>query len=389
MREIEVLRQTRAFLKDQGLADRAVLDLYADAHPTLTSDVSLRPFQRFTLALDGFTVHPDLVGRLDDGETTFAIEVKGTDDLLRGLAQAASYRFGFHLTLLASAAPVPGDVITLARQQHIGLLAATPGDAEILVLPPPHLPILRHAQAIQQQFSTTASLATFTFNLPTHYLGVAIALRAVRCLSLAELECRLRLDYPVLPEGSTSLRAAVAGARKLGLVRVVENCVELTMIGEAAVSLLPDLQQLAQLHQAATRRGATLAGESTQTGAVLRWLLASDPVVELIVTVLRSAGGPLPMPDLARLGLALDRSRALVAFFHPERIDEITDARGGVRWDRVTSAHYRSTTFMQVKSVMKHAGILVPHRLGGTSTRSYDPAADLWELHSSMAAEAV
>ena len=317
------------------------------------------------------------------------MEVKGKDDLLRGKAQAASYRFGFHLTLLASAAPVPGDVITLARQQHIGLLAATPGGAEILVLPPPHLPVLRHAWVLQQQFSTTASLATFTFNLPTHYLGVAIALRMFGCLSLAELERRLRLDYPVLPEGSTSLRAAVAGARKLGLVRVVENLVELTMIGEAAVSLLPDLQELARLHQAATRRGATLAGESAQAGAVLRWLLASDPVVELIVTVLRSAGGPLRMSDLARLGLALDRPRALVAFFHPERIDEITDGRGEVRWEQVTSAHYRSTTFMQVKSVLKHAGILAPHRLGGTSTRSYDPAVDRWELHHSMTAAAV
>jgi hypothetical protein len=77
MREIDVVRQVRTFLLEAGLAGHRVVDLYTDAHPTLREDSSLQPFQRFTLLLDGLTVHPDLVGRLSDGETTFVIEAKG------------------------------------------------------------------------------------------------------------------------------------------------------------------------------------------------------------------------------------------------------------------------------------------------------------------------
>jgi hypothetical protein len=45
-----------------------------------------------------------------------------------------------------------------------------------------------------------------------------------------------------------------------------------------------------------------------------------------------------------------------------------------------SSAYYRSTTFFQYKGILKHADVLAPHALGGSSTRGYDPDADLWEL---------
>jgi hypothetical protein len=35
---------------------------------------------------------------------------------------------------------------------------------------------------------------------------------------------------------------------------------------------------------------------------------------------------------------------------------------------------------MQYKSILKHAGFIKPHRLGGASVKDYDPDADLWEL---------
>src|SRR5262249_13313096 len=120
VQEIEVIRRTRSFLLSKGLCGSRVLDLYTDAHPTLTCDRSLEPFQRFTLAFEGFSAHPDLAGRLDDGETTFAVEVKGQDDLLRGIA-----------------------------------LAVTTDDVKVLDLPPARLPRLRQAEGVRKQFSTS------------------------------------------------------------------------------------------------------------------------------------------------------------------------------------------------------------------------------------------
>lgn len=65
LREIDVIRRVRQFLLNEGLAGQSLRELYTDAHPTLTCESTLGPFQRFALDLEGMTVHPDLVGRLD------------------------------------------------------------------------------------------------------------------------------------------------------------------------------------------------------------------------------------------------------------------------------------------------------------------------------------
>jgi hypothetical protein len=387
MREIDVVRQVRTFLLQAGLANHRVVDLYTDAHPTLREDASLQPFQRFALLLDGFTVHPDLVGRLSDGETTFAVEAKGEDDLLRGLAQAASYRFGFHRVFLASAGAPPADLITLARQQHVGILAAFPDQVQVLDLPPAHMPRYSLATAVRQQFLTTSALqTTFSFNVPTHYLSIAVALRDNSTIALPALEARVRVAYPVLPRGTVSFLSVLRGAQKLGIVRVRSDLAEPTMVGAAAGHLLPDLTTLAAIHRVIARppRSATLVSESPQSGAVLRWLLTADSVVALIVATLTAVGGgPLPMPELARRALERDKVQALTIFFNPELISEITDVRSNVIWSQVRPHHFRSNTFFQYKSILKHAGILVPHRLGGASAVDYRPDTDLWELADS------
>lgn len=382
MREIDVLRHTHSFLRQHGLAQHRVLDLYTDAHSSLVGEPSLRPFQRFTLALEGLTVHPDLVGRLDDGETTFAIEAKGTEDLLRGLAQASAYRFGFHLTLLAATAPIAPDLVTLARQQHVGIIAVQPTALDVLALPAPHLPLRRHAHAIQQQFATTEALAsTFVFNLPTHYLSLAVAFNENRQQARSEIEAHIRSHYPELPEGPASFGGALRGAQKLGLVAVRGDVVERTLVGEAAGRLLPGLAELAVIHQnLVTRRGATLNAICPEAGAVLRWLMAADPVAQLIVATLRELRHAVPMPHLARAAMARNKAQAITIFFNPETITAITDRRGTFDWEIVGPQHYRSTTFMQYKSMLKHAGLIAPHQLGGSATKNYNPEADLWEI---------
>ncbi len=68
----------------------------------------------------------------------------------------------------------------------------------------PHLPLRRHARAIQQQFATTEAIrSTFVFNLPTDYLSLAVALHDASQLSRSELEAHVRAQYPVLPQGPT------------------------------------------------------------------------------------------------------------------------------------------------------------------------------------------
>ncbi|MGD1858071.1 MAG: hypothetical protein ACFB2W_27865 [Leptolyngbyaceae cyanobacterium] len=84
--EADVALRTRKFLKTGKVAEQSISRLYTDAHSTLLTHKSLSPFQRFTVDLGDFVMHPDLVGQLTDGETLFAIEAQGTSDLIKGLA---------------------------------------------------------------------------------------------------------------------------------------------------------------------------------------------------------------------------------------------------------------------------------------------------------------
>lgn len=58
----------------------------------------------------------------------------------------------------------------------------------------------------------------------------------------------------------------------------------------------------------------------------------------------------------------------------------ITGDDGQSLWHKVQPGHFRSTTFFQYKSILKHAGIIKAERLGGSSTKGYDPDQDRWEL---------
>jgi hypothetical protein len=371
-----------------GLCGRRVLDLYTEAHPTLTRDQALAPFQRFTLAFEGFSVHPDLVGRLDDGETTFAVEAKGEEDHLRGIAQADLYRAGFHLALFVSAGVPSRDLVDLARQRGVGVLAVTDGRVEVIDLPPRHMPQLRHAEGVRRQFTASSTLnRQFTFNLPTHYLCFVPVLAAwskqhdAPWADLQELEPFTREQYPVLPG---AFRSALAGAEKLGLVRVRGQQAQLTFVGFSVVPLLPDGATLAEIHRriAARGKGLTLASAHPASAAVLRCLLYDDPVARFIIDVLTDVGPnvQLPLPTLVRKAAERDRMLAPVIFFKPEAVAEITDNQGQLVWERIQPEHYRSTTFFQYKSVLKHAGVLASHALGGSSARDYCPDADIWEL---------
>jgi hypothetical protein len=382
MQEPDVIRATKRYLSSNGIAGHRVLDLYTDAHPSLIRYQELKPFQRFTLPLDGMNVYPDLVGRLDDGETVFAVEAKGGNgDALQGLMQAASYRAGFHRSLLALPTPPTGEVRTLAQQLHVGLIVVHDDIGVILELPPLHLPRYEQAQAISRQFTATSFLTMgYSLNMPTHYLSVPIALSHASMMVFTDLDNHLRRHYPVLPQGE--LAAAIRGALKLGLVTRRGEDLGLTVVGEAVTQLLPDLPTLAEIHKSViARRGMTIDQINPETGAVLRWLLASDPIVSLLLTGLQDLGaGAHSMLSLARSVIARDRSLGVIALFLPEALATIIDTRSNVLWNRITPAHFRGPTRYQYKSIMRQAGLIVPHPLGQSPPSLYDPAQDRWEL---------
>jgi hypothetical protein len=103
-------------------------------------------------------------------------------------------------------------------------------------------------------------------------------------------------------------------------------------------------------------------------------------MVRLVVRGLKEIEGSAPMPQLVRACDSIDHDRTPTLFFHPKRSAEILGEGGRVQWDRVEPIHYRSTTFYQMKSILKHAGILEDTGLGGSSVNNYDPSEDVWAL---------
>lgn len=382
MQEPDVIRATKRYLSSNGLAGHRVAEVYTDAHPSLTRYQDLKPFQRFTLPLEGMNVHPDLVGRLDDGETLFAIEAKGDNgDTLQGLMQAASYRAGFHRSLLALPNDPNGEVRSLAQQLHVGLIVVRQDSGLIIELPAAHLPRYEQSRAITRQLTATTLLTIgFSLNMPTHYLSVPLALINASTMVFSDLDNHLRTHYPVLPQGE--LAAAIRGALKLGLATRRGEEIALTVVGESVANLLPDLPTLAEIHNSVTaRRGRTIDQISPETGAVLRWLLASDPIVTLLLSALQDLGvGAHSMLSLARSVIARDRSLGTIALFLPEALADIIDTRGNVLWNRITPAHFRGPTRYQYKSILRQAGLIVPHALGQSPPSLYNPAEDRWEL---------
>lgn len=383
MQEIDVIRQTKIFLRSQGLLGKKITDIYTDAHPSLLNDTKLEPFQRFTLQFDSFSVHPDLVGRLDDGETIFAVEAKGEDDWLKGIAQADSYRQGFHASIIAVSGFPSEDIRSFARQRGIGIIGVHPQGVDLIEQPPLHLPKLQFAKSILKQFSISNTLIRqFVYNMPTHYLSCASCLRVWEntfssAATISEFEPFVRILYPEMPE---QFRPALAGAEKLGLISIKGSRVELTQIGRACVDLLPNPIALNKLHQQSKRQ--TLAKISPQTGVVLRILLDSDPIAKFITDVLSRIGRnePVTMTTLAENASRLDNTLTSTVFFFPKIIVDIIDDQGFIVWRKVQPHHYRTTVYMQYKKILIQAGIIEDHGIGGTSSKSYNPEKDIWEL---------
>jgi hypothetical protein len=382
MKEEEVVLKTHQFLKSKGLGQQPLVRVYTDAHSTLLRYKELQPFQRFTLDLGDFVLHPDLVGQLGDGESIFAIEAKGSSDLIKGLAQAEMYQYGFHQAFLAAEASAWGTSLpNFARRKNIGVIAVS-DTVEIVYSPEAKLPFRNAFQFITRQMESVIQVSgqqTFQFNIPTHYLVWCIALSSNTFYELTSLVSCLE-EYPMPKDW----RAALRGAQKLGIVSVLGDQVQLTSVGSAVKDVLStSVADWAEVHRlvGAKGSGVPLIQVKPQAAAILRILLLQDPMVRLVIEGLRRF--PNQMASFAELAIVcdqVDHARTPIFFLKPESAAALIDKKGRIVWAEVVGEDYRSRMFYQYKSILKHAGILKDVSLGGSTSKGYDPTQDIWEL---------
>jgi hypothetical protein len=236
--EPEVIRKIHKFINSGKLLDQSVSRLFTDAHTSLCCYPDLKPFQRFTLDLEDFVLHPDLVGQFSDGETLFAIEAKGSTDIIKGLSQAEMYQAGFHYSFLAAdAGGLTSSHIKFARRKNIGILAVS-DSVTIANIPEAQMPFRDPFRFIAQQMETVVQVATgqtFLYNAPTHYLVWAILLEPNVIYSIDTLPDALN-KYPIPDDKKGALR----GAQKLRIVTISGTEVKLTPVGAAIKVMLPN-----------------------------------------------------------------------------------------------------------------------------------------------------
>jgi len=386
LNEPEVVRRVHRHLLLHGIGGTALSRLFTDPHPTLIGYRDLKPFQRFSIGDAGAVVHPDLLGQESESESLFAIEAKGGRDLRWGLAQAESYQDGVQRSFLAAPASDLGESLVLrAREKGIGVIAV--GD-EVRLL---HVPLSRRPlnslykdliQAIGSAAWVTEG-GTFVFNLPTHYLVWTALLEPDREQPIGELPRHFQ-GYPM----PVQWRSALQGARKLGLVTQNGVGVTLTDVGVAVRLLLPyDVATWTAIHTdiSQARAARTLIERCREAAGVLRLLLLRDPVVRLILDGLRHLHGRSgTFVDLAMACSALDRRSSVIFFLNPEASPQWVRSDGAVEWGAVPADCFRSTSFFQYKSVLKHAGLIKAGRLGAASARHYRPENDRWDLNDNF-----
>lgn len=380
MNEPEVVSRTHAFLSRWRLEDKPFAHLFTDPHPTLTSIASLKPFQRFRIEYAGLTLHPDLVCHQSASQSLIAVEAKGEGDLLQGLSQAEAYLSAVQRSFLAIPAErVTEALVGSAQARGVGVIAV---DQQVkpMWVPPARRPLNKAYLSLLEDIEGAAWVnesGTYQFNLPTHYLAWALLLPIEGGANFQAIEPMLS-RYPM----PANWRAALSGAAKLGLVVLDGKDVFLTEAGRAIRQLMPaTVEEWADVHRQLVqpRSGLTLQMVHPASAAGLRLLLLQDPIVRLVVRGLRKLGEQGGSFDvLARICSAIDPRRAAIFFLKPEAAANRVSASGKADWANVTASEYRSTTFFQYKSILKHAGVIAPTTLGGATASRYVPAHDLW-----------
>ncbi|PEN14291.1 hypothetical protein CRI94_04430 [Longibacter salinarum] len=380
MTEPEVIERVRSFLLDTRFPEEtSVQHLCTDAHHTLVEHGGLGPYQRVSMPYADEIMHPDLVGQLSDGESLFAVEAKGEGDLVKGIGQAERYQEGVQRSFFA----LPADRFTsaierMAAQKNVGLLTVAE-EVTPLYWPRPRQPWQTAYRSVWRQIDTglrAQGWSTFTYNLPTHYLAWTLALDPEMLHATGSVKDVIA-PYHRMPK---DWKAALRGAKKLGLVRRHGNTVELTPTGCAVRDILDtSLEEWNDIHKRAIYK--PLADVFPRAGAALRILLLREPEVRLLVRALRQFDDKeAAMPKLAKTCDSIDHDRTPALLFTPERIDSMMDKAGRILWDQVDGMHYRSTTFYQMKRILQHAGILEDTGLQSNSAKSYKPAEDHWAL---------
>ena len=246
--------------------------------------------------------YPDVLG-FTNADRVFAIEVKGSGGLLRGIGQALTYQQGAHVSYLAAAEDVVAQHTDLLRSKGVGVIGATESGVTKWSNPPTSE---SHEQIvdIEGQLSVrlrrsdiSGDIASLSLAQPLNYLAPVIAVSQYGPLTGDELVDLLADEYD-FGAGKSARQGAVA----LGLLRAADRY-SLTDQGELAATVLhgsgiTTLEELDTVKSGV--RGSTVVGTHPSLAILLRNCFERHPEFRLLLDALRKEGPRIYFPDLLR-----------------------------------------------------------------------------------------
>jgi hypothetical protein len=233
----------------------------------------------------------------------FAVEVKGSGGLLRGIGQALTYQQGAHASFLAAAENEVTQHTDLLRSKGVGVIGATDNGVATWSGPPTSE---SHEQVvdIEGQLSVrlrrsdiSGEIAGLSLAQPLNYLAPVVAIDQHGPLTNAELVDVLADEYE-FGAGDSARQGAVT----LGLLRQGDRY-RLSKQGELAVAVLhgTGVTTLQELNETkADTHGSTVVQESRPLAMLLRNCYERHPEFRLLLDALRKEGPRIRFPDLLR-----------------------------------------------------------------------------------------
>ncbi|WP_310905299.1 hypothetical protein [Natrinema sp. 1APR25-10V2] len=246
--------------------------------------------------------YPDVLG-FTNADRVFAVEVKGSSGLLRGIGQALTYQQGAHVSYLAAAEDVVTQHTDLLRSKGVGVIGAGESGVTRWSSPPTSE---SHEQVvdIEGQLSVrlrrsdiSGDIASLSLAQPLNYLAPVVAIEQHGPLAGDELVDVLADEYE-FGAGKSARQSALS----LGLLQR-DDRYTLTDQGELAATVLrgAGISTLQELDEVKGEVGRSTVVEEHQSLAILlQNCYERHPEFRLLLDALRKEGPSIHFPDLLR-----------------------------------------------------------------------------------------
>lgn len=333
--------------------------------------------------------YPDLLG-FTNTDRVFAVEVKGSSGLLRGIGQALTYQQGAHVSYLAAAEDAVGQHTDLLRSKGVGVIGAT-DDGVTKWESPPTSESHEHVVDIEGQLSIrlrrsdiSGNIASLSLAQPLNYLAPVVAVDKYGPAAGDELVDILADEY-----GFGAGKSARQGALSLGLLHRKDRYT-LTDQGKLAATVLhgygiSTLQELDAVKSEAGR--STVVKEHQALAILLRNCYERHPEFRLLLDALRKEGPSIDFPKLLRR-LVHEYPNVFLNTFCTQsgrtRARELIEAgRLSCIYDQeaIWKDIIRTNVLFNFVQQLKHIGILAPEtRSHSGKISEYDADSKPWVL---------